>query len=169
MADAVPPFALPELGRSLRALGSVRDACEERAHAAVFGPLLEARAQAASAGSQAELIKALNGRALVARIDRLVVEAARAGTKDEPSARARIAHARELLEPLVAALGAVDREAEVVNPSIRMEEYSSFVSRVADVFSAADVACGRLSALLASGATTAARSGKPGWRGGRPA
>lgn len=164
MADATPPFALPELGRSLRALGSVRDACAERAHAAVFGPLLEARARAASAGSQADMLEALNGRALSARIERLVSEAARAGTRDEPSARARVANARELLEPLAASLGALDQEAGRVNPSIRMEGYSAFVARLSDVFAAADVACGRLSALLATGEAP----GKPGWLRGRP-
>lgn len=164
MADATPPFALPELGRSLRALGSMRDACAERAHAAVFGPLLEARAQAASAGSQADMLKALNGGALSARIDRLVSDAARAGAKDEPSARARVAQARELLEPLTASLGALDQEADLLNPSIRMEGYSQFVARLSDVFAAADVACGRLSALLSTGEA----AGKKSWLRGRP-
>ena len=163
MADALPPFALPELGRSLRSLGSVRNACEERAHAAVFGPLLEARAKASAASSQADILDALRGRALAARIERLTSDAVRVGTTNEASARARTAQARELLEPLLVALEALDSEAALIDPSSRIDGYRAYVDALTGVFAAADVACGRLSELLGSRAA-APRSG---WLRGR--
>lgn len=161
MADTPSPFALPELGRSLRSLGSTREPCAEHAHAAVFGPLLDARAVAAEAATSAELLHAFRGRPIAARMERLVTEAAQAGVREPAVARARAARAMELMEPVLAALAELDaRASELKHPSIRIDEYSPFVAQLRSVFAAADAACGHLAQVLAE------QSAQPekGWR-----
>lgn len=149
MADA-SPFALPELGRSLRSLGSMREPCAESAHVALFGPLLDARAAAAESMSVTDLLHAFRGRPIAARMERLVIEAAQLGVREPAVARARAARAHELLEPVLAALAELDaRAGEMKHPSIRIDEYSPFVVQLRAVFAAADTACGHLARLLA--------------------
>jgi hypothetical protein len=98
---------LPELARSLRTFGAAHGAAAEAAHAAIFGPLLDARALAATGGVEGAMT-VFRGQALAARIIARAADAAREGEADAARARARVARAREALEPLRDALRALD-------------------------------------------------------------
>ncbi len=136
---------LPELARSLRTLGAPHDAAAVAAHTAVFTPLLDARASAATSdadGAQA----ALRGSALAARIGAQVVDAAQGDITDPAHARAKMAEADEIMEPLRAALLALDEA--VVGAIPGSEAWDRWVAQLRRVFTTADVACGQLAALL---------------------
>ena len=140
---------LPELARSLRSLGSARDAAGEAAHDAIFTPLIEARARAARATGR-DVIAPLRGAALYDRIERGVVAAAAAGAEPAAVARARAAAAREMLEPLRAALVELDERAlaaSVEGPGT--VEWETWLSGLRRAFGSADDACARLARLLA--------------------
>jgi hypothetical protein len=154
---------LPELARSLRVLGTPRDAAAEAAHAAVFAPLLGARARA-SRGSVAGALAALHGQELMARIESLARGAAETGGADAARARARVAQTAEILDPLRAAFAELDRLGAEVAPgaAATAPEWERWVAQLRRVFAAADVACGNLAILLASTPETPARR----WFGG---
>jgi hypothetical protein len=137
------PFALPELARSLRAFGTASDAASEVAHGAIFTPLLDARARAATSDLYAALAT-FRGEALAARITARVTDAAQAGIDDAPSARARSAQARELLQPLRAELGALDALAAKAGDG----EWLPWVDQLRRVFTAADESCRALARLF---------------------
>ena len=142
MADETPPL-LPELARSLRILGALRDdAAAEAAHGAVFGPLLDARARA-SRGDADGALAALRGAALAARITAQVNIATAANITEPARVRARQAAAKELIQPLLAALAQLDR----VVPRAE-DEWQRWVDQLRVVFSAGDDACGALAQLL---------------------
>jgi hypothetical protein len=144
MADA----PLPELARSLRALGAAGSPAAESAYAAVLGPLLDARARAA-AGDASEALSALRGGALAARIESRVAQIAGAGQPDAARARARAARARELLEPLQRELAALDRLATAVRrPDTSSPEWAAWIAALRRVFAAADEGCRALARLL---------------------
>lgn len=152
MIQPMPEEArLPELARSLRALGAAHGAAAESAHAAVFGPLLDARALAATRGLD-EARAAFRGQALAARIVARAADAAREGELDAASARARVALAREALEPLRDALLALDtlvapRVADATTPSSPVTtEWQAHLRRI---FRIADEACVALTRVLA--------------------
>ena len=105
--DALP---LPELLRSLRTLGAARDAASQAAHDAIFAPLIAARLRASHAEGR-DVVRSLHGATLAESIERASVAAATAGTMEPAMARARSAQARDLLDPLRDALGALDDRA----------------------------------------------------------
>ncbi|MEP7001684.1 MAG: hypothetical protein ABI969_14450 [bacterium] len=144
---------LPELARSLRSLGDQRDAVAEAAHAAIFVPLLDARARA-SGTSVNVMLAALSGDTLAARIEARTVEAAVQGVEQPARRRALSAQSIELLEPLRAAFLALDGLA----PAARDDAagWDSWVAQLRRVFTSADVACHALARLLADRAVGAA-------------
>ena len=148
---------LPELARSLRSLGAHRDAAAEAAHAAIFLPLLDARARASRA-SKESVLSALRGDALAARIEALAVDAAVQGIEQPALARALSAQSVELVEPLRVSLLALDRAAE---PALTDDAgWDAWVAKLRAVFLSADVACQALARLLATRQT---RTAAPRW------
>jgi hypothetical protein len=140
---------LPELARSLRTFGDVHDPASEAAHGAVFSPLLDARARAAISGRDGAL-DAFRGQALSARILARASDAARSGETDPARARARVARAREALEPLRAGRESLDS----IGATVRVEgpgsaQYSLWLQQLAHVFRLADDSCRALARLLA--------------------
>ena len=148
---------LPELARSLRSLGAQHDAAAEAAHAAIFLPLLDARARAAGASMEA-VLAALRGDALSARVEAGAVDAAVQGVDQPAQARALSALTGELMEPLRAALLSLDALA----PAARDDAtgWDAWVAQLRRVFVSADVACQALARLLADRAATVA---SPRW------
>lgn len=145
---------LPELARSLRTFGAPRDAAGEAAHAAIFIPLLDARARAAS-GDVEDALAALRGQALSVRIGSRAAEAAVAGEADPARARARAAGARELLEPLRTELASLDALATSAHGSTPTSaEWQAWVGQLRRVFVSADDACRALARLLGESAST---------------
>ncbi|MDB4893282.1 MAG: hypothetical protein JWL61_5137 [Gemmatimonadetes bacterium] len=148
---------LPELARSLRSLGAQRDASAEAAHAAIFVPLLDARARAGGA-DKATVLAALRGSALAARIEAQAVDAAVHGIEQPALARALTAQSAELMEPLHQALVALDGAASsALDNDAAWDEW---VARLRAVFTRADVACRALATLIATRQT---RSAAPRW------
>ena len=153
------PRLLPELARSLRAFGAPRDDAGEAAHAAIFSPLLDARARAGLGDVDAAL-SALRGEALAVRIEARVADTAAAGQRDAARARARAARGAELLEPLRAELVSLDALAVTARGgTTESEGWRAWVAQLRRVFSSADDACRALARLLAepAGAATAGR------------
>jgi hypothetical protein len=148
---------LPELARSLRSLGAQRDASTESAHAAIFVPLLDARARAAGADKRT-VLAALRGNALAARIEAQAVDAAVQGIEQPALARALTAQSTELMEPLHHALVALDVAASSALESDAA--WDEWVARLRAVFTSADVACQALSKLIATRQT---RTAAPRW------
>jgi hypothetical protein len=143
---------LPELARSLRTFGAAHGAAAEAAHAAIFGPLLDARALAAARGFDGAM-SVFRGQALAARITARSTEAAREGEADAARARARVARAREALEPLCDALRALD--AMLPTPAADLGEHTmtaaaaGWTAHLAHTFRVADEACVALARVLA--------------------
>lgn len=144
---------LPELARSLRSLGAPGDGPADAAHGAIFVPLLEARARAAGASVE-EMLAALRGDALSARIEAFAVDAAVHGIDQPALARALTAQAGELMEPLRAAL--LDLDVLVSNAREGAPGWNAWVAQLRRVFVAADVACRDLARLLTMRTTSAA-------------
>ncbi|HEY2067887.1 MAG TPA: hypothetical protein VGG84_18190 [Gemmatimonadaceae bacterium] len=136
-------FVLPELARSLRAFGAASDAASEAAHGAIFTPLLDARARAATSDVHTALAS-LRGEALAARITARVADVAQAGIDDAPFARARSAVARELLQPLRAELGALD----LLAPTAAEGQWTPWIEQLRRVFAVADECCRAFARLL---------------------
>jgi len=152
---------LPELARSLRALGIAHGAAAESAHAAVFGPLLAARAHAATGGFD-EALSVFRGQALAARIVARAADAARADQADVARARARVARAREALEPLREALHALDSLASALPAdvsAVSSPAAAAWTTQLACVFRKADEACDALTQVLAEPEVAQARRG----------
>jgi hypothetical protein len=148
MADAGAPL-LPELVRSLRSLGRPSDASAEAAHAAVFAPLLDARARATE-GDAADALAAFRGAALAARIESLARAAATDGQPDPALGRARVAATREQLEPLRGALSELDALAGAAGrDGPASEAWRRWLDQLRLVFTAADAACDAIARLLA--------------------
>jgi len=153
---------LPELARSLHALGAAHGVAAEAAHAAVFGPLLDARVIAAADGF-AGALSAFRGHALGARIVARASDAAREGELDPAHARARVARAREAVEALRAELRALDEivpaSAQALTPG--SPEAAAWLRQLTRVFRSADAACAALARVLAEPVGGAPR----GWLG----
>ena len=142
------PFLLPELARSLRAFGAPRDAAGERAHAAIFGPLLDARARAGLGDVEAAL-SVLRGETLAVRIAARATEAASVGQADAAHARAHAARAAELMEPLRADLMKLDVLASGARGAAAGSAgWNAWVAQLRRVFASADDACRALTRLL---------------------
>ena len=165
MTQPMPEEArVPELARSLRALGAARGAAAESAHAAVFGPLLDARALAATRGLD-DALAVFRGQALAARIMARAADAAREGQADPARARARVARAREALEPLRDALLALDALTPPhVADAVRWPETAAaqWTAQLARAFRVADEACVSLTRVLVEREAVEPRRG---WRG----
>lgn len=150
-ADGAPraPQLLPELARSLRSFGQPVDAATDAAHAAVFVPLLDARARASRCAVPG-VLAALRGAGLAARIEAAARASAAEGQGDPARARARVAAAREVLEPLRDALLQLDALApDAERAGAPSEAWTRWVGQLHHVFSAADAACGKLAGVLA--------------------
>lgn len=160
MTQPMPEEArLPELARSLRALGAAHGAAAESAHAAVFGPLLDARALAAARGVDGACA-VFRGQALAARIVARAADAAREGEVDPARARARVAQAREALEPLRNALYALDTLAPALLESAERTSSpaaTAWTEQLARTFRVADDACVALTRVLAQHEEVAVR------------
>lgn len=156
---------LPELARSLRMLGAPHGAAAESAHAAVFGPLLDARVLAAADGF-AGALSAFRGQALAARIAARASDAAREGEPDPARARARVARAREAVEPLRTALHALDALAAAASDTLlpSSPQGVAWLAQLTCVFRSADDVCVALTRVLAQPVDGAAR-GWFGWWG----
>ena len=136
---------LPELGRSLRSLGAQHEPCAEASHAAIFVPLLDARARATDR-SKEFMLASLKGSTLATRIEVLVTAAAVQGLEQPALARAVSAQGTELMEPLRRALAELDKAASsALHSDAAWEEW---VTRLRAVFVSADVACQALTKLL---------------------
>lgn len=144
---------LPELARSLRSLGAQGDAATEAAHAAIFLPLLDARARA-TGETKESVLAALRGDALSARIEAQAVDAAVHGVDQPARARSLTALTAELIEPLRRAL--LDLDKKSVSAQDDPTAWDAWVAQLRTVFSKADVACGALAKLLATRETRAA-------------
>jgi hypothetical protein len=143
------PFLLPELARSLRTFGAPHGEAGEAAHAAIFGPLLDARARAGLGDVEAAL-SALRGEMLAVRIAARATEAASAGQSDAAHARARAARAAELIDPLRLELSRLDTLAGAARGgTVESERFDAWVAQLRRVFACADDACRRLTRLLA--------------------
>ena len=138
---------LPELARSLRTLGVQSDAAGDAAHAAIFQPLLDARARAVGAGPDI-ILAALRGDALSARIEALAVDAAVQGLVQPAQVRAVTAQTGEAVEPLRDELLALDAAAAgALEPGAG---WDAWVMQLRKVFTTADVVCESLTRLIAA-------------------
>lgn len=162
MIQPMPEEAhLPELARSLRALGCAKGLAADSAHAAVFGPLLDARARAA-AGRLDEALATFRGQVLAARIMSRTADAARAGVPDAARGRARVARAREALEPLHDALHTLDALVPALPTDVSTASSpaaAAWMAQLACVFRTADEACLAVARLLAEPDEPPARRG----------
>lgn len=138
---------LPELARSLRALGHQPNAAAEAAHAAIFTPLLDARTRAAG-GSADVILSAIRGSALIARIEANAVDAAVHGVDEPARVRALSAQTAELMAPLRTAL--VELDARVPSDVIETSGWDAWIAQLRAAFAAADTACSALSRLIAN-------------------
>jgi hypothetical protein len=142
------PLCLPELARSLRTFGAPRDATGDAAHAAIFSPLLDARARA-GLGDVESALSALRGETLAVRIQARVTDVAAADQDDPARARARAAMAAELLESLCADLVTLDvLAARARGGTADSPDWLAWVAQLRRVFASADDACRALARLL---------------------
>jgi hypothetical protein len=156
----MPDASLPELARSLRALGAARDPATEAAHDAIFAPLIAARVRAARAEGH-DIVHSFHGVALFEAIDRGVLAAASIGTDNPAVARARSASARDAIDPLRLALASLDAGAQAaVAAGPTSPEWDAWIAALRRAFAAADEACGRLARVLAEPPPT---DGDAGW------
>ena len=156
----MPDASLPELARSLRALGAARDPATEAAHDAIFAPLIAARVLAARAEGR-DVVHSFHGVALIEAIDRGVSTAACAGADNPAVARARSASARDAIDPLRLALVSLDAgaaSAAAAGPA--SPEWEAWIVELRRAFAAADEACRRLARVLAEPLPT---EGDAGW------
>ena len=145
----MPDESLPELARSLRALGAARDPATEAAHDAIFAPLIAARVRAARAEGR-DVVHSFHGNALLEAIERAVSAAACVGATNAAVARARSALARDAIDPLRAALAVVDgRSAAAAAAGPSSPEWEAWIGALRRAFLAADEVCGQLARVLA--------------------
>ena len=145
----MPDASLPELARSLRALGAARDPATEAAHDAIFAPLIAARVRAARAEGR-DIVHSFHGVALIEAIDRGVSTAASVGADNPAVARARSASARDAIDPLRLALVSLDAgAASAADAGPESPEWEAWIVELRRAFAAADEACRRLARVLA--------------------
>lgn len=116
----------------------------------MFGPLLDARALAATRGLDGAYA-VFRGQALAARIVARAADAAREREQDAARARARVARAREALQPLHDALHRLDTLIPSAAGDAMTESSAAAVwtAQLARVFRRADEACVALARVLA--------------------
>ncbi len=121
----------------------------DHAHEAVFKPLLEARTAAANA-SPHMAVDAMNGHAILSRIEAaLSIEAVR-GISIPSRARAATALVQDAIEPLRRSLLALDELAATAGTD---EGWTQWVDQLRRVFSAADDACSAVATALSARST----------------
>jgi hypothetical protein len=148
---------LPELLRSLRTLGAVRDSAAQAAHDAIFAPLIAARLRASRAEGR-DVVRSLHGATLLESIERASVAVATAGAMSPAMARARTAQARDLLDPLRDALAALDdRAAAALDADAESTAWRAWLDALRHAFAVADDACRPLARLLATPPDDSAR------------
>lgn len=146
------PIALPEIARSLRALGTPRDMASESAHDAIFPPLLAARAASTSVTLA---LASFAGDALATTIESRASAAAQVRATYPAQARARSALAMECLEQLRIELRRLDRVGQDARGEhVNGAPWEHWVAQLRRVFIEADRACGRLSTVLADASAT---------------
>src|SRR6185312_12666636 len=119
-------MAVPELTRSLRGLGSTR-ASPGVDHDRYFGPLLVARREAEAASGPDRARAAFDAPALrAAMTQRLHETAAERHPSEPPERRALDAELTEAAEPLVSALGALERAQDGLASSDDGERYAGW-------------------------------------------
>jgi hypothetical protein len=116
----------------------------QEAHEAVFGPLLEARTVAANATLD-DAVTAMNGHAILRRIETGVASAATRGVSGAPRARALTARAQEATESLRRSLLVLDELAAMAGTD---EGWDQWVEQLRQVFVRADEACRSLATVL---------------------
>lgn len=114
------------------------------AHESIFTPLLEARTAAANA-SPGSAVDAMNGHAILGRIETAVSSVATKGIDAGPRARALTAQAQEAIEPLRRALLALDELAVITGTD---DGWAEWVEQLRRVFTAADDACRAVAFVL---------------------
>jgi len=134
-------MAVPELTRSLRGLGSTR-ASPGVDHDRYFGPLLVARREAEAASGPERARAAFDAPALrAAMMQRLREMAAERHPSEPPERRALDAELSEVAEPLVRALGALERAQESLASSDDAERFArwrAWAAALRTVFETAD-------------------------------
>lgn len=134
-------MAVPELTRSLRGLGSTR-ASPGADHDRYFGPLLTARREAEAASGPDRARAAFDAPSLrAAMMQRLHELAAERHPSDPPERRALDAELSEVAEPLVAALGALERTQDALASSDDAERFArwrAWAAALRATFEAAD-------------------------------
>ena len=134
-------MAVPELTRSLRGLGSTR-ASPGADHDRYFAPLLTARREAEAAPGPDRARAAFDAPALrAAMLQRLHELAAERHPSDPPERRALDAELSEVAEPLVAALGALERTQDALAASDDAERFArwrAWAAALRSAFEAAD-------------------------------
>ena len=155
---------LPELARSMRALGSGTDDSALLAEQAVLLPLLDARTRANDA-DESGVIDAFHGATLSKLIAEASCDAAKRNATTTAQERSRAARAEDAVEPVLAGLRALDELA----PAARREGAGSpawdlWVAELRSVFMAADSACRQVASLVGEHEPPLERR----WRGHRP-
>jgi hypothetical protein len=144
-------FALPELARGARSVGSRRGG-DPQLQARFFTPLLEARRRAEQQFTAADRVKALDARTIVAQTAQLLDGMARARwPTDLPEQRALGAQLEECCGAMFAACDALDARAREwlgARDEVRLQAWRDWVAAAAHLFNAADQAWGRVAACL---------------------
>lgn len=134
-------MAIPEVTRSLRGLGSTR-ASPGADHDRYFGPLLTARREAEAATGPDRARAAFDAPSLrAAMMQRLHEMAAERHPADPPERRALDAELTEVAEPLVAALGMLERAQDALASSddaVRYARWRAWAAALRKTFEAAD-------------------------------
>lgn len=153
-------MAVPELTRSLRGLGSAKASPGEE-HDRYFGPLLTARREAEAASSPDRARAAFEAVPLrAAMLQRLKEMAAERHPSEPPERRALEAELFEVAEPLVAALGVLERAQDALAASDDAERYArwrAWASALKAAFESADEAWLSLVRVLAANVPTRRR------------
>lgn len=151
LAVARHAFALPEVTRSLRAMGS-RRAAPGAVHDRLFAPLLAARRRAELLADPFDRARAFEAAALRGAVDRLLAELAaeRFGSR-APERRALEAELRECAGDLLTRLERLAGEERALRASddrVRLARWRAWVEALHGVFEGADACWGSLRPAL---------------------
>ncbi|MGQ0642993.1 MAG: hypothetical protein ACT4P6_19790 [Gemmatimonadaceae bacterium] len=144
--------ALPELARGARSVGSRRGG-DPATQARFFAPLLDARRRAELQADAEGKVRALDGRAVAARVTELLTAVARARwPNDLPEQRALGAELEECCEGMLAACQTLAAAADAwfeTPDQERLDAWRAWVAAAARLFEASDRAWGRVVTVLA--------------------
>lgn len=160
-------MAVPELTRSLRGLGSTR-ASPGADHDRYFGPLLTARREAEAAAGPDRARAAFDAASLrAAMMQRLHELAAERHPSEPPERRALDAELSELAEPLVSALGTLERAQDALASSddaVRFARWRTWAAALHTVFETADEVWLSVVRVLAADVPTRRSRARPRFR-----